>query len=271
MTPEYEDLAEIDGWFDHVDYLAFRTILSRQTEAGDIAEIGPFLGRCTVVLGGAVRAAESLKVVDLFGRPARGEENAAEVEWNSYESLSRSAFEANFLRHHDWLPDIFEGESSDFLNSLTPRSIRFAHVDGSHAFPNVSADLALMQPALTRNGIIVIDDFRTEHAPGVAAALWPLVNKGLLFPFALTPQKMYASLRPQDELSEVLAQSAESEGYTVNNQSVTRDGRLIPRISGRIPKEQRTGPTRRQTQQSARRLAKILLRPALNFPRRAGR
>lgn len=264
MTPEFDDLASVDGWFDHVDYLAFTTILAAQSGTGDIVEVGPFLGRCAVVLGGSVRTGESLKVVDLFGQPARDEENAIEVAWNSYGSLSRKAFEENFLAFHAWLPDIHVGESADLLRSLEPGSVRFAHVDGSHAFPTVAEDLDLIRVALAHDGVVVIDDFRTEHAPGVAAAIWPLVHEGLLVPFALTPQKLYSALGPQERLSEAVAESALAVGYTVDHHSVTRDGVLIPHISGRARKRPDPHPAQGAAPLLARRIARRLLRPLLS-------
>ncbi len=45
---------------------------------------------------------------------------------------------------------------------------------------------------LAPEGVVVFDDYRAEHTPGVAAAVWQRLDKGLS-PFALSPVKMYAT------------------------------------------------------------------------------
>jgi len=54
-------------------------------------------------------------------------------------------------------------------------------------------DIANAHEALTPGGIVVFDDFRSAHAPGVGAAVWEAVRLHELVPFALTPAKMYAT------------------------------------------------------------------------------
>jgi hypothetical protein len=46
---------------------------------------------------------------------------------------------------------------------------------------------------LADKGIVVCDDYRTEHAPGVAAAAWEAVLSGGLNVICLTRQKLYGT------------------------------------------------------------------------------
>lgn len=268
MIPSFDEIEAIDGWFDHVDYVLFNAILAAQQEStvGDIVEVGPYFGRCSAVLGGWLREGETLKVVDLFGIPATELENAAEVAWNAYGSLSLAGFVKNYSGFHESLPEITHGESVELLQALGAASVRFAHIDGSHAYPNVVRDLQSTIPALTADGVIVIDDFRTEHAPGVAAAAWWLVASGQLVPFALSPQKLYASTSDRPDMSEFIIEASEANGYQVTLHSVTPGQQLIPRVSGRPSKS--ASPDRAKGTRAAllRRSARRLLRAVTARP-----
>jgi hypothetical protein len=234
MRPTYEAISDLSGWFTHLDYVTFQAILTHQSDGplGDLVEVGPFQGRSAVCLGGWVREQERLRVVDLFGTAADDPENVAEITWNTYEGLTRETFESNFRRFHATLPEIVEGDSASLLTRLNTGSVRFIHIDGSHVMERVRQDLVLALAALTDSGVIVVDDFRTEHAPGVAAAIWPFVSAKSLAPFALTEQKLYAATRQRPDLQTAVIESAASNGYRVDWHSVTTDGLLIPRLSG---------------------------------------
>jgi hypothetical protein len=53
---------------------------------------------------------------------------------------------------------------------------------------DISAARTLLKPG----GVVVLDDYRSEHTPGVAAAAWQAISAGM-HPFLLTQSKMYAT------------------------------------------------------------------------------
>jgi hypothetical protein len=72
-------------------------------------------------------------------------------------------------------------------------SFRFIHIDGSHIFSVIRRDIRTAKVLLNKDGIVAIDDYRSVHTPGVAAAVWEAVTSDHLVPICLTPQKMYAT------------------------------------------------------------------------------
>jgi hypothetical protein len=71
------------------------------------------------------------------------------------------------------------------------------HLDGSHAYADVSRDLDLALELLAPGGVVCIDDYRTAHTPGVALATWEAVSEAALRPVCLTDSKLYAT-KPAD-------------------------------------------------------------------------
>lgn len=235
-VPTYRAICSIPGWFPYEDYIIMSAFLNAQQVVGDIVEVGPYLGKCTVVLAAHCRSGERLHVVDLFGKSADTEENRAEVVWNDYGAASRRNFEHHFSAFHDSLPRIWEGDSRLLLESLQAQSVRFFHIDGSHTRSKVHDDLERARSALVRGGIIVLDDYRTLHAPGVAAAVWPMLDRGDLQLLALTGQKMYLSDTQLPSLTDSVLSDARECGVQVAFHSVADDERLIARFSIDPPK-----------------------------------
>lgn len=213
----HADLGDIDGWLHEIDVDALNFLLleQRSEAVGDLVEVGCFQGKCSVLLGFHLGAQEVLRVVDLFGSAPQWTDNQLEVDASPYAGLSVESFLANYGKFHDRPPETFVGDSEDFLRELGPTSVRLVHIDGSHTFGRVSVDLSLARAAIVDNGLIVVDDYRTAHTPGVAAAVWPLISDKALFPLALTPYKLYATTEPVGRLQDALAECMREVGYTV--------------------------------------------------------
>jgi len=64
-------------------------------------------------------------------------------------------------------------------------------MDGSHVHAAVRSDLEVAKRVLAVGGVVAVDDYRREHTPGVAAAVWEAVVSGGLVPICLTPGKLY--------------------------------------------------------------------------------
>ena len=196
---------EIPGWFFWVDQQLFRAVLTDQGDdrPGDLVELGTYLGKSTVLIGEYVRPQERFVALDLFGRTDlladTNEANRREVD-KSYRTLTRTKFEENYLLRHDRLPDIVEGPSSLIADTVAPGSVRFCHVDASHLYEHVSLDARNAKTILRPGGVVVFDDWRSEHTPGVTAAVWESVFCDGLIPVVITPTKLYGVFSEPDPL-----------------------------------------------------------------------
>ncbi|MGD7787274.1 class I SAM-dependent methyltransferase [Propionibacteriaceae bacterium Y1700] len=188
---------DVPGWFFWRDQSLFRWFLEAQQESepGTLVELGAFQGKSAVLIGEHLRSDERFVVVDLFDRVDLLDEddelNRREMA-KSYKTLSQQGFEDNYLALHDDLPEVVCGLSSTVVDHVEPGSVRFMHIDASHYFAPVAEDIANAKRLMRPGGIVVLDDFRAEHCPGVAAAAWGAVATLGLIPVALTDRKMYA-------------------------------------------------------------------------------
>lgn len=188
-------IARIPGWLSPTDRALFLEFLEATSEvvgAGDIAEIGVYLGKSAALIGTAKRSDERFTVLDLFGASADDAENADENA-TQYSALSRDRFEAHYLTVHDTLPTVVQAASDRFTDHVRPGSLRFLHIDGSHLFEHVATDVRSARTTLADGGVVVFDDIRSEHTPGVSAAVWQAVGDDGLRPIVVSPNKFYGT------------------------------------------------------------------------------
>ncbi|MGR3933975.1 class I SAM-dependent methyltransferase [Streptomyces sp. BRA346] len=228
-------LNDVKGWFPSLDQVLFDFFLRRQErlgEHGDLMEMGAYMGKSAIFTAAYLRADERFTVCDLFdAEDAPDENNAAEAR-KSYSTLTRTAFEQNYLAFHDELPDIIQGTTSVVPSLVDDDTCRFVHVDASHLYEHVEGDIGAARDVLLPGGIVVLDDFRSEHTPGVAAAAWEAVfNRGLR-PICLTTQKMYGMWGdPGPIQEEMLADDAWRRGMQTSRQEIA--GSRVLRFSGK--------------------------------------
>ncbi|MET9354189.1 class I SAM-dependent methyltransferase [Streptomyces sp. NPDC006617] len=206
-THEYPgELNDVPGWFWPLDQVLFSWFLERQERLdtrGDLLELGAYLGKSAILLGHRLRDGETLTVCDLFGAEPPDAANRAEAA-KSYSSLTRQAFERNYLSFHDALPRIIQAPSSAVVDEVAPGTCRFVHIDASHLYEHVEGDIRAARELLGPDGIVVLDDFRSEHTPGVAVAAWEAVlNRGLR-PVCLSSQKLYGTWGDPEPVREEL-------------------------------------------------------------------
>ncbi|WP_244178883.1 class I SAM-dependent methyltransferase [Streptomyces rubellomurinus] len=194
---EPADLNDVPGWFWDHDRHSFEWFLARQEKAGvtgDLMEMGAYLGRSAIVIGDHLQPGETFTVCDLFDSDAPDDENAAEMVMSYRKTLTRSAFEANYLSFHDELPEIIQAPTGILADGrLASRSFRFIHIDASHLYEHVVGDIQVARAALQEQGVVVLDDYRSQHTPGVAAATWEAVFNHGLKPILLTESKFYGT------------------------------------------------------------------------------
>ncbi|MFP1625768.1 class I SAM-dependent methyltransferase [Streptomyces sp. 5K101] len=193
--PRPERFADVKGWFWPVDQLIFDWFLTRQRDTdlkGDLLELGAYMGKSAIFLGGYLREGETFTVCDLFDSEAPDDPNSAEMD-RSYATLTRRAFEANYLSFHDELPTVVQAPTSVITSRVAPATCRFLHVDASHLYEHVHGDVAAARELLLPDGIVAFDDFRAEHCPGVSAAVWGAVPTTGLKPVVITGSKLYGT------------------------------------------------------------------------------
>ncbi|MFI0820665.1 class I SAM-dependent methyltransferase [Streptomyces sp. NPDC021098] len=228
-------LNDVKGWFPSLDQVLFDFFLRRQErlgERGDLLEMGAYMGKSAIFTAAYLRAGETYTVCDLFdAEDAPDENNAAEAR-KSYSTLTRTAFEQNYLAFHDELPQILQGTTSIVPSLVDDDTCRFVHVDASHLYEHVEGDIGAARDVLLPGGIVVLDDFRSEHTPGVAAAAWEAVfNRGLR-PICLTTQKLYGMWGdPEPIQEEMLADEGWRRGMHLSRQEIA--GSRVLRFSGK--------------------------------------
>lgn len=187
------DIDAIVGHFLQPDRDLFRVLLTAtQPLGGDLAELGVLYGASAVLVGESLQDGETFTVVDLFEGDAADDANAVENS-DSYPGLDQAAFEDNYRRLHGVLPVVVKDFSERVTDHARHGSHRFVHIDASHLYEHVVKDIEAARVLLKDDGIVVLDDIRQEHTPGVAAAAWQAVTGSGLRPFAITAGKLYAT------------------------------------------------------------------------------
>jgi hypothetical protein len=199
-------LDDVPGWFPVLDQTLFEWLLNRQESLGirgDLLEVGVYMGKSAIFTGRHLRDGERYTVCDLFEGDAPDGANRAESA-KSYSALTRRAFEENYLAFHDALPRVLQGPSSIVPDEVAPDSCRFVHVDASHLYEHVYDDIGAAHDALLPGGVVVLDDFRSEHTPGVSVAAWEAVLNRGLNPICLSTQKLYGTWEDPEPIQEEL-------------------------------------------------------------------
>ena len=261
--PRPATLEDVPGWFPATDHRLFCWLLEHQRERGvqgDVLEIGVYLGRSAILIGNHLREGETFTVCDLFESEAPDSANSQEMDHSYRDTLTRRAFEANYLSFHDALPRIHQGPSEELAETklIAPDSQRFIHIDASHLYRHVAADLRFAREALREDGIVALDDYRSEHTPGVAAATWEAVRLHGLRPVALTPQKFYGTWGDPETIRQALIEQARGRDPRAPDLQVVYDEQ-VPRLwAGALPAQEQPRSrwfAQHQAEQEARKRA----------------
>ncbi|MFG3227441.1 class I SAM-dependent methyltransferase [Kitasatospora sp. NPDC048194] len=228
-------LEGVPGWFWDHDRHSFDWFLGRQEKqgvTGDLLEMGAYLGRSAIVIGEHLQPGETFTVCDLFDSDGPDEENSEEMATSYRRTLTRSAFECNYLAFHDELPEIIQAPTSVLAGGRIPAgAYRFVHIDASHLYEHVVGDLDVARTALQPQGVVVLDDYRSQHTPGVAAATWEAVFNRGLNPIMLTECKFYGTWGdPEPFQRELLDRVDLAAGCHLSAE--TLNGRQLLRMTG---------------------------------------
>ncbi|MGA8115641.1 MAG: class I SAM-dependent methyltransferase, partial [Actinocatenispora sp.] len=212
--PRPRSFHDVKGWFYDTDILLFDWLLDRQLrvdQRGDLLEMGAYLGKSAIMMRSYLRDDETFTVCDLFGSDAPDRSNSRETR-RSYATLTRRAFEANYLSFHDALPRVIQAPTSVIPDEVGDDTCRFVHVDASHLYEHVWPDVGNARNALREDGIVVFDDYRTTHTPGVSCATWQAVLEGGLKPICVSKQKFYGTWGDPGPVREELHAALKAQG-----------------------------------------------------------
>jgi len=148
-----------ENWY-HENNLAFLASLAESTNAvdGRVIEVGVWEGRSCIALAGAVRPSVVHAVDTWAGSP--GEISAAlAAERDVYATFLTNVAGKNVEAHRmDWR-DYFAADQ-------TP--VRFCHIDATHSYDEVFANVEAVKPLIVAGGILCGDD--AHHEPVISAA-----------------------------------------------------------------------------------------------------
>ena len=184
----------VPGWLSSEDFRLIDWFLADQRRegiTGDVLEIGSYLGKTALLLALTLGPDERLVTCDLFDDPGVGARNRRER--GHYRDLHLDTFKEQFTSRDIPLPEIHQCSSLELPERLPADAFRFVHVDGSHLYDFVKADLSTAEQLLGPQGLVVCDDYRTLHAAGVSAAVWEAVMDGGLRVICVTDVKLYAT------------------------------------------------------------------------------
>lgn len=272
-TVKLATLDDVPGWFFDQDQALISWFLERQNRLaipGDLLELGAYLGKSAILIGRYRVGDQRLTVCDLFEDAAQDGDNTNEMR-QYRATLTRLAFERNYLAFHTALPSIVQGPTSTIAAHVAPASCRFAHVDASHLYEHVEADIKASRAAMHPDGLLVCDDFRAPHTPGVAAAVWGAVTSGQLHPICLSDSKFYGTWGdPGAVQSELMAWLETFGPQSFDTQKIA--GGTVVRITGwRPPKAEIRSHAHAATQIGAPAVTGIAWRKGAALARRVAR
>jgi hypothetical protein len=204
------NLDDVPGWLRPTDKMLFEWFLTRPgAPGGDLLEMGVFQGKTAIHIGSFLKPGETFTVCDLFDL-ARDDQTIRPGARSAYADLTQKTFEANYLAFHPQLPTIVRGRTDIITEHVAPGSCRFIHVDASHMYEHVHGDAASARMLAGPDAVVVFDDYRTEHCPGTAAAVWEAVAVGDLKIICVTANKFYGTWGDataiQNQLQKALSQ-----------------------------------------------------------------
>ncbi len=151
----------VSGWMTEEERLALR----RWAFGKDVCEIGAYEGLSTVNLAATAR---SVVAVDTFD--AKGTVHHPKDTLGAFQNAIRETGVADRVTTR-------VGLSADILPTLLPQSFDLIHIDGSHDYESVSADVQLSRPLLREKGWLVFHDYDQNH-PGVFRAVQEVQEAG---------------------------------------------------------------------------------------------
>jgi FkbM family methyltransferase len=236
-------LDDVPGWLNATDQLLFEWLLTRPSgtgSRGDLLEIGVYHGKSAIQMGRFRRPGEKFTACDLFDL-AHDDDSIRPGARTAYATLTQKDFEDNYLAFHDELPIIVRGRSDVIVDHVAAGSCRFVHIDASKTYEHVRGDVESARKLMRADGVVVVSDYRTEHTPGTAAAMWEAMATGGLHVICLSANKFYATW---DDPSQIQNDLIEWLAGRTDHRCDLQDamGQRLPRVVRTAKKARATKP-----------------------------
>lgn len=207
-----EILWKLDGWYSNED-LMYLDWLSKipYNRQGGVCELGVHMGKmfhammATVVDDSHSYAVDLFNDLDMYNVSLSG--GYPKHVWRPKNlpakrdpSVNQRAFFRSTGEEWDRQGIIDFSKciiKSDDTNMMTPEDFdnnkfKFVSIDAGHHYHNVVADLKLAEQIVSRNGVVIVDDWMSMEWYGVTQATMEYMsNGGLLVPFCGHGKKLY--------------------------------------------------------------------------------
>ena len=152
------------------------TKLSEKT-TGSIVEFGCYVGTTSLFIRRLIdeyRFSNEFHVYDSFeGLPEKTHKDQSPIgiQFRAGElSTTKKSFVATFKKAGLRTPHIHKGWFNTLDTSEIPNQIMFAFLDGDY-YESILTPLALIWPKLTKDAIVIIDDYTNDALPGAKRAV----------------------------------------------------------------------------------------------------
>ena len=130
---------------------------------GDVVEAGCYEGLTSILMQktlGQFKSKKGLHVYDSFeGLPEKHEKDGKSLLFRKgFLKTKKGILIENFKKFNVRLPEIHVGWFKDTLPTQLPKKICFAHLDGDF-YSSIKESLENIYPRLSKNAIVVIDDY----------------------------------------------------------------------------------------------------------------
>lgn len=190
-------LPAIPGSCDHTTASLMCLIALHQQEigvAGDMAEIGVYLGKSFIALANCLRHGEKMIAIDTFESLVADNPDVMGGVGNREKFTHHVAY---------WAPqvqlEVIEQSSNKLDDSFYTNRIRFFSIDGGHSTALTRNDLVVAERSLAPRGVVLLDDVLNVHWTGVITGLFEYWRDGgTLKPVALIPNKLVLAASEDD-------------------------------------------------------------------------
>jgi hypothetical protein len=187
------------GWLSRIDAEVMHLLSTMQkgrSKGSGVLEIGTYAGRSALALGASIGGGEILYLCDPYlespHTPMLDQVDGTRLGPQVPVGRLATCFPTLSV-------EFLQCKSSELSDrGLRELKVRLVHVDGSHSYDDCRSDILWALSHIDSiMGLIVVDDYRSAHTPGVAAAFWELFLAELFEDCILTDHKAYALIGKQ--------------------------------------------------------------------------
>jgi hypothetical protein len=184
------------GWVNPIE-IRFLDILENIpiNNHGDIIEIGVYYGQFAIALNMTAKKNEEIVLVDIWNKQYKNVSQSGVISENlgDMQEFMKNQFEKYDTVNMGRNIRCIESDSLDLRpKDVGARKYKYFSIDGGHHKEHVMNDLKLAENGITKEGIVILDDFYSRYFLGVTEGLFNYKSSGgSLVPVALCGGKLY--------------------------------------------------------------------------------